>query len=101
MKPRTLGLLPALALLAACASGLPQKDMPSAAARYMEFAGDPVSSVSYLRIDGWQSVGRDKLVLWTGMKDGYLLSVESCPNLEFTNRIRLTTQLGHSIQSGF
>lgn len=103
MNKSVLFVLATLTLLTAC-SGIPQRDDENQTMqRYLAYAGDPVSGFSALgRIDGWRPLTRDKLIVWTGFNDAYLLSVEpSCMNLEFAMRIGLTTSVGSSVQSGF
>lgn len=103
MKKRTWLTLSALVLLTAC-GGIPQRngeqDIPE---RYLAYAGTPVSSFSALgSIDSWRSIGRDKLIVWTGVNDAYLLTVDSfCHGLEFAENIGVTTTGGSSVQSGF
>ncbi len=92
-------------LLAACA-GMPGKAEapPSAKVQsYIQHAGEPVESFRLFgHVNSWNSVSDDKLVVRTGVKEAYLLSVDStCMNLEFANRIGLTTSLGNRVQSGF
>jgi hypothetical protein len=71
-------------------------------ARYMDHAGEPVDSFSYLgRFDSWRSLGRDKVVVWTGVNTAYLLTVqEPCQDLQFANRIGLTST-GSTVSRGF
>lgn len=95
-------LLAAIVVLTACSSGSPRMNEQEARERYMDYAGAPVSSFSYLgRFDGWRPLGRDKLIVWTGLNDAYLLTVESsCQGLDFASRIGLTSSTG-SVNSGF
>jgi len=102
MSYRIWILLAATAALSACA-GMPKRENEQATLdRYMDFAGQPVESFSYLgRFDGWRSLGRDKLVVWTGLNDAYLLTVQQpCLDLEFANRIGLTSTTG-TVSRGF
>lgn len=88
-----IALLAALAV-SACA-GIPQrKSDQEELERYLQYAGEPVDSVSYLGgYDSWRALGRDKLVIWTGVNDAYLLTVSGvCIDLPFVNRIGIKTR---------
>src|SRR5258705_142135 len=82
------GVAPALALLAACASGIPlhQSDQ-QVRDRYNAYAGEPIDHLTWLgRYDGWEPIGRYELVVFTGVNDAYLLKVmPPCENLQFAN----------------
>ena len=92
-----------LASLAACA-GIRQRDgEPSALARYLEYAGEPIPSFSTLgRIDTWRPLSRTRLVVWTRLDDAYLLTVDpTCQELEFAMSIALVSRVDGTISSGF
>jgi hypothetical protein len=72
------------ALLAGCATG-PKLD-------YTDSAGEPVKSCYMNNFDGWSSVSKDQLVVWTGMNQAYLISVNGyCPDLQYANAIAVTS----------
>jgi hypothetical protein len=72
------------ALLAGCATG-PKLD-------YTDYAGEPVKSFYMNNFDGWSSVSKDQLVVWTGMNQAYLISVNGyCPDLQYANAIAVTS----------
>jgi hypothetical protein len=102
MKPRIWIILAALAAVGACSSMRNRETDAQTLARYMDYAGEPVQSFSYLgRFDNWHALGRDKLVVWTSVNNAYLLTVqEPCRELQFANSIGLTTTTS-SVQSGF
>ncbi len=86
--------LTALGLLGACAGGIPMReDSEVVRDRYNAYAGEPIDRFSWLgRFDGWESVGRYELVVFTGVNDAYLLRVAPpCDNLQFAQRIGLTS----------
>ena len=92
MKTGSL-VVPLLVLLSAC-SGIPLKQRQDAQrARYESYAGPPVDSFTWLgRYDSWQPIGTNELVVWTNIKQAYLIKVAPpCENLEFANRIELTS----------
>jgi len=91
-----------VALLAACASGIPHhQDEQQVRDRYAAYAGPPVKSFTWLgRYDGWEALGKDELVLFTNPSEAYLLKVWPPCDLRFVvNRIGLTTT-GSTVYSG-
>ena len=72
------------ALLAGCATG-PKLD-------YTDYAGEPVKSFYMNNFDGWSSVSKDSLVVWTGLNKAYLLTINGyCPDLQYANAIAVTS----------
>lgn len=95
-------LLTVVSMLAAC-SGIPRRERDEQALeRYMQYAGEPISSFSILGgVDNWRSVGDDKLVVWTSISQAYLLTVQPpCNGLSFATRIALTST-GSTVSKGF
>jgi hypothetical protein len=101
MKPYLTGALATIALLAAC-SGTPRLHDSDVVDHYLDYAGAPISSFNSLGgFNGWRPLGRDKLMVWKGVSEAYLLTVDSfCTNLEFAERIGVTST-GSSVMSGF
>ena len=86
-------LLSAAAVLTAC-SGIPLKDRQDAQrARYESYAGSPIDSFTWLgRFESWEPIGTNEVVVWTTINQAYLIKVAPpCDNLEFVNRIGLTS----------
>lgn len=86
-------LLAPVALLAAC-SGIPLKEHQDArGARYEDYAGAPVKQFTWIgQYNGWTPIGTNELVVWTTPFQAYLLKVAPpCDNLQFVNRIGLTS----------
>jgi|SRR5829696_10165827 len=102
MKLRNWVILAAVAALTACAAMKNRETDVQTLARYMDYAGEPVDSFSYLgRFDGWRSLGRDRVVVWTGVNDAYLLTVQQpCQDLQFAQRIGVTST-GSTVSRGF
>jgi hypothetical protein len=103
MNIRNILLTLTLASLAAACSHMKNRESDEQVlARYMDNAGEPIEHFSYLgRFDGWRALGRDKLVVWTGINDAYLLTVQTpCTNLPFANAVGLTTTTG-TVSRGF
>jgi Family of unknown function (DUF6491) len=95
-------LLSATALLAAC-SGIPLKQrQDEQRARYEAYAGPPIEQFTYLgRYDSWQSIGTNQVVVWTTPFQAYLIRVAPpCENLQFANRIGLTST-GNTVSARF
>jgi hypothetical protein len=69
----------------------------------MDYAGAPIDSFTYFgRFEGWRSLGDHKVVVWTGVNDAYLLTLEKpCSELEFADRISISTAQAGSVTSGF
>jgi hypothetical protein len=88
----TLSLLLVAALAAGCASGSPARRSELAFERYAPYLGDPVRSITAFRIHSWESVSRDKVILWTGVNQAHLITISgSCPDLLFADRIGVTS----------
>jgi hypothetical protein len=88
-----LVLVPLIAL-SAC-GGVPQREGESKElTRYQPYAGAPIREFSTLRrVSGWNSVAPDKLVVWLGVNDAYLITVGTpCSNLEFENHIGFSSR---------
>ena len=100
MRHQHLGLAAvasALALLVACASGIPLHESDQQVRdRYSAYAGEPIDHFTWLgRYDGWEPIGRYELVVFTGVSDAYLLKVTPpCENLQFANRIGISSTTG-------
>jgi hypothetical protein len=95
-------LLSATAFLAAC-SGIPLKQrQDEQRARYEAYAGPPIDQFTYLgRYDSWQPIGTNQVVVWTTPFQAYLIKVAPpCDNLQFANRIGLTST-GNTVSARF
>ncbi|MDY6944379.1 MAG: DUF6491 family protein [Pseudomonadota bacterium] len=91
---RVLIAVLAALLLGAC-SGIPQRTTDQEdLERYLQYAGEPVNSINDLgRYDSWRALGRDHLVIWTGINDAYLLTIAGpCNDLPFANRVAIKTR---------
>lgn len=93
MKRRLLSLL-CVVLLAAGCSGLPRRPEGALLNEYLPFAGAPIDSFHFFRLDSWTVVGRYQLVIWVTPFEAYLLTVQSpCEQLWFTQRLAITSTL--------
>jgi hypothetical protein len=94
MSYRPLVAVLATLLVVACA-GIPKRTTDQEElARYQQYAGEPASSISYLgRYDSWRPLGRDNLVIWTGVNEAYLLTIAGpCNDLPFANRVAIKSR---------
>jgi hypothetical protein len=82
-----------LASLTAC-SGIPLKQArDEQRAHYESYAGPPIQQFTWLgHYDSWEPIGTNELVVRTRLNEAYLIRVAPpCENLEFTNRIEITS----------
>lgn len=87
-----IALLLAAALAAGCAAGTAVSRSDQAIGKYEPYIGEPVKRFSAFRIDSWQSVDRNRLILWTGINEAWLITVGgTCPDLMFADTIRVTS----------
>jgi hypothetical protein len=76
---------------AACVGG-PRRIEGDRAIQYLDYAGEPVRGFTAFRLQSWQPLSRDQLILWTGVNEAYLVTVwDSCPDLQFAESIRVTS----------
>ena len=85
----------AVVLLAACAAGGIPKHQTEAQerARYEKYAGPPLDRMTWMgRYDSWDSIGDNKLVVFTTPSDAYLLTVvPPCTDLPWVQTIGITS----------
>jgi hypothetical protein len=90
-----LGLV--LALLAGCA-GTARLSDEERLARYQAYAGEPIERFTQLRIDNWESLDSNKLVLWNGRSEAYLLTVwDTCADLRQAQTITVVSASSHTV----
>jgi hypothetical protein len=90
MKQLVMLVLTAL-FAAGCAGGL-RRDSDDDAIAYLDYAGEPVSEFTSFRLQSWQPLSRNRLVLWAGINEAYLVTVwASCPDLQFAQAIHVTS----------
>lgn len=96
MKPAIM-MIAAAALLAGCAGATRLSDQ-QALERYQSYAGEPVDRFTQLRIDNWESLDTNKLVLWNGRNEAYLLTVwDTCADLRQANTITVISSSAHTV----
>lgn len=85
---RLLALALAVAMTSACAQGLQRNRDPLA--KYDGYIGEPIDRFTAFRLDSWQLVDKDQIILWTGINDAYLVKIDGfCPDLAFAHTIRV------------
>jgi len=84
----------ACTLLGAC-SNVPYKErMQTRLAQYERYAGEPIDNFHFWRMENWEVLGNNKLVVRTTLRDAYLITVEkACPELEWANAIGVTSTI--------
>jgi len=71
-------------------------------ARYEQFAGAPVESFDMWQMYQWQSLGPDRLAVWSGVNKIWLLKVsQPCIRLEDTLAIHISSQMTHKVTARF
>ncbi len=81
-----------VALTAGCAGGLRRVSHEEVLAQYLDYAGEPVRGFTSIRLQSWQPLARDRLILWTGVNEAYLVTVwDNCQDLLFTNSIGVSS----------
>ena len=71
-------------------------------ARFEQFAGAPVETFDMWSLYRWQSLGPDRLAVWSTINKVWLLRVsQPCIRLEDTNAIKITSQMAHKVTARF
>ena len=97
---RYLPVLLFIAAFAGCASGPPRVDSSQTLERYQGYAGEPVSQISYSRIESWEALDDSHIVLRTGSKTAWLVTVyATCRDLRFAHTIGVVSAMGHTLSS--
>jgi hypothetical protein len=90
-----VALLASVSLCAACATD--RYGGGRALAEYQRYAGPPIDEFRYATFDGWEVVGRDRVVLFVDVNQAYLLTVmQPCVDLGFTEHLAVSETL-HAI----
>jgi hypothetical protein len=90
---RRIFLLTAAAMaVAACSSTPPRERMANNLAEYRAAAGEPVASFWFRGLKSWEPLGEEHVVIRTGPRDIYLLTVERpCNELPWALSISITS----------
>jgi hypothetical protein len=98
---QALSIATATMSLAACADAPSKPDPHSSLAQYERFAGAPVDSMPFMRLDSWQPLDDEHVVIWTSPREAYLLKVwPNCDWMVITPSIGLTSSV-HRVYKNF
>jgi hypothetical protein len=71
-------------------------------AHYQKYAQAPVERFPMVSLWQWQVVGKDNVVVWTGVNTAYLVTVEkSCNNLDWARGIGITQNTSMHVDAKF
>src|SRR5262249_23653430 len=71
-------------------------------ARFEQFAGAPVESFDMWQMYQWQSLGPDRLAVWSAVDKVWMLRVsQPCIRLEHTKAIQIPSQMVHKVTARF
>jgi hypothetical protein len=96
MFPRLTSALVVLActLLGACSNVPYRERMATRLAQFERYAGEPIDKFHFWRMENWEVLGNNKLVVRTTLRDAYLITVENaCPELEWANSVGVTSTI--------
>ena len=92
MKHAAVVLALGAAALMGCAGGVARRAGDDALQRYVDYAGPPIDGFTAFRLDGWTPVSRNRLVVWNGASEAYLVTVwDTCRDLQFADRIGISS----------
>jgi len=96
MKTKILVLLAILVPLAACAATLSPKQRAEHAARVQAAALAPISHINLINNSfyAWHAINDHQIVAYMTPTRAYLLDLPSCPGLEQTPAIMITSRMG-------
>ncbi len=81
-----------LALLASPALAQTREAQEQRLAKYLDGAAAPVDKFTFYKLQKWELVGDNRVVVWVRVNEAYLLTVENqCVELPWTNSIALTS----------
>jgi hypothetical protein len=98
---------PILSVIVALCAALPAHAdtaayMAQQLARYQKYTQAPVERFPMVGLWQWQVVGKDKVVVWTGVATAYLITVEkSCVNLDWARGIGITQNTAMHVDAKF
>ncbi len=95
-------LLPVVAaiLLGACSTTPPRERELQALQAYQQVAGEPVSSIRFVRLHSWEPLGDRHLAIHTGPREVYLLTVDPCNELPWVQAITVSSSFSR-VQAKF
>lgn len=95
---RIAGLVALMALAVGPAQADTHATQQKSLEKFTPYLQAPVDDFQYWSLYKWQLVGPEKIVVWTTIKDAYLLTLETpCPRLEWAHGLSLTSKQSHLI----
>ena len=96
----------ATAVLALCAAVPARADtaayMAQQLARYQKYAQAPVERFPMVSLWQWQVVGKEQVVVWSGINTAYLITVyKPCINLDWARGIGITQNTAMHVDAKF
>jgi hypothetical protein len=87
---------PLVALAAACvatgALAQTRETQQKSLEKYQPYVGEPVERFQFWKMVEWELVAPDKVVVWTTIKDAFLITVEQpCSDLEWAKGIGVSS----------
>jgi len=71
-------------------------------ARFRQFAGAPIDEFTMFEMWQWQVLSPTDLVVWSTIRDAYLLKVDkTCNNLEWTHGLSVTQEMIRKVTQKF
>lgn len=91
---RITRLFAVAALTLSAAAGATTANENAQLARYEKFAGAPVAEMPFWHMQGFESLGKDAILVWTGVNQTWLVRVyEPCVDLPWAKSIGLTSSM--------
>lgn len=99
MKATKAGCVLATVLVAASAAHADTRSTErESLERFAPYVQAPVENFTYWSLYKWKPLGPDKVIVWSTVKDAFLLTVQQpCPRLEWTHGIGLTARQSHQV----
>ncbi|MBL8298168.1 MAG: hypothetical protein JNN30_07475 [Rhodanobacteraceae bacterium] len=102
---RSLFLAVATAAVLAVATAAPVQAMTDSErerlAEYERFAGEPVKDMPFWRLQSYESLGNEALVVWTGVNKAWLIKVlPPCTDLPWAKAVGLSSS-NHRVSAKF
>ena len=95
-------MLVLMALGATCVQAQTRETQQRNLERYLPFTGAPIDEFSFWSLYQWELVGPDKVVVWSTVKNAYLLTVmQPCSKLEWARAIGVTSNQRHVVSRTF
>jgi len=94
-----------IALCLLCTAAVAERELKQPAAKQgldvTSFTGEKVERIRFSRLQGWESIDEQSLVLWTNNREAWLLTLTGrCIDLDFEFQIAVSS-FGQTIDAGF